>query len=121
MVTAKYKIFDEEVISFYNRVKSSIYNQVHIISEYSSTQNFINLITQFIFTITVYHNLVGLSAEFVAYPTRDRFRILANLDSNQIDIQIFISTYLCNVIGKIHRLQLMSKNKNFFRVYSAPL
>ena len=81
----------------------------------------VNLITQCIFTVTAYHEVVGGISELIAYPTRAGWRIAADdAGGNQFDVQNLLLQAMIGCTTAMRMPPLMSKFENFFGAGGAP-
>lgn len=112
--------YDRASMYFYETVRNTSKDQAYVIPQYSSSEDMINLITQFIFTVTAYHELVGGVVDFIKLPSRTGFRLAEDHSGNQIDVQSFILALLIGATTAIRMPQLVSKFQNFFGVGGAP-
>eukprot|EP00551_Chaetoceros_affinis_P006677 CAMPEP_0203670752 /NCGR_PEP_ID=MMETSP0090-20130426/6741_1 /ASSEMBLY_ACC=CAM_ASM_001088 /TAXON_ID=426623 /ORGANISM="Chaetoceros affinis, Strain CCMP159" /LENGTH=563 /DNA_ID=CAMNT_0050535681 /DNA_START=93 /DNA_END=1784 /DNA_ORIENTATION=- len=118
--TAGEGVIDDQAMQFYNGVKASTEGQAYELPEYSSINDMIDLISQSIFTVTAYHELVGGVIDFVKLPSRAGFRLLADHSGTNIDLQSFLLGMIIGASTAIRMPFLMRPFENYFGSGGAP-
>lgn len=111
---------DQQAMAFYENMRKSSKGQAYEIPEYTSDSDMINLITQVIFTVTAYHELVGSVVDYIKLPDKAGFRVLEDDDGSMIDIQSWLLGCLIGATTSVRMPQLNRKFDNFFGVGGAP-
>jgi len=109
---------DHQAMMFYNNVRKQSAGQAYELPEYKSKDDMINLITQTIFTVTAYHELVGGVVDYVKYPSRNGFRLIEG--ETEIDTQSWLLTALIGASTAIRMPQLARPFDKFFGAGGAP-
>ncbi len=68
------KANDEYALAFYKAMKQSSKGQLYELPEYIH-DNMVDLLSTVIFTVTVYHELIGYVPDYTAFPDSAGFRI----------------------------------------------
>jgi hypothetical protein len=110
---------DDQALLFYNNVRKQSAGQAYELPEYKSKDDMINLITQTIFTVTAYHELVGGVVDYVKYPSRNGFRLIEG--ETEIDTQSWLLTALIGASTAIRMPQLARPFEKFFGAGGAPV
>lgn len=115
------KAKDEQALAFYNDVKESTKGQAYQLSDYTSDEDMIRLITQSIFTVTAHHELVGNIVDFVKFPSRNGFRMTKDHHGgNAIDIQSGLMACFVGATTSVRMPKLMKPFDNYFGAGGAP-
>lgn len=112
---------DAQAMSFYEKLRVSSEGQAYEIPQHTSDNEMINLITQIIFTVTAYHELVGNVTDYLKLPTRAGFRLLEDHRGTSIDIQSWLLGCLIGASTSIRMPQMMRPYDNFFGSDGAPV
>lgn len=119
MTTAGDAASDEYAVEFYNKLKESSEGQAYEIPDYSA-ENMINLLTQCIFVVTAYHELVGNVVDYVKIPSRTGFRLVEDHVGNEVDVQSWLLGALIGASTSIRMPALMRPFQHFFGAGGAP-
>jgi len=109
---------DKQARMFYDTVKESTKGQTYQIPDYSSKDDMIDLVSQIIFTVTAFHELVGTVVEYTCLPNRAGFRV--EDDKTETDLQCLLLQLVITATTAIRMPSLMSKFDNFFGTGGAP-
>lgn len=113
------KIADELGRSFYEGMRRSSFGQKYVIPVYQGIDDMVQLVSQIIFMVTAYHELVGNVVDYTSQINRAGFRI-ANNDEMTLDIQSLLLTAIIAASTSIRMPQLMADFPNFFSAGGAP-
>jgi len=111
---------DNQAIAFYEEMRLSSLGQEYEIPQYSDKWNMIDLLSQIIFSVTAYHELVGNVVDFAILPERFGFRVSADCDQHQVDIQSFLISAIISCTTSVRMPYLLGKFANFFGAGGAP-
>lgn len=109
---------DDQALAFYESVKQSSMGQKYEIPEYTGDESMIDLITQAIFVVTAYHELVGYVRD-VTEPSVSTGRI-SDCDGTQNDVQSFLFVMFTNASTSLRFPFLMQEYPNYFGSGGAP-
>ena len=112
-------IADTKGKAFYGAMRVASIGQAYEIPRYRSIEDMISLITQIIFIVTAYHELVGNVVDYTSQIDRAGFRI-AQTENNTLDVQSLLLTALISGSTSIRMPALMSEYNNFFSAGGAP-
>jgi len=110
---------DEQAKAFYKAVKDSSKGQKYELPEMDTEDAMVNLLSQIIFTVTAYHELVGHVIDYTILPSRAGFR-LTKKNPSQIDLQSFLLANLITASASVAMPRLMHSFGNFIGVGGAP-
>lgn len=113
------KIVDDFGRSFYEGMRRSSLGQKYVIPVYRSINDMVQLVSQIIFMVTAYHELVGNVVDYTSQVNRAGFRI-ANTDETTLDVQSLLMTAIIAASTSIRMPQLMADFPNFFSAGGAP-
>ena len=112
---------DEYALTFYNKIREESIGQAYEIPPYINVDSMIDLLSQFIFVVTAYHELVGHVVDYNYDPDSKRIAVrLNNQNRAQGDLQ---SQLLINVVAASTSQkmpQLVGSYPNFFAQNGAP-
>lgn len=111
-------VSDDAAKGFYNEVKESTKGQKYELPDFETVDAMVNLISQMIFCVTAYHELVGGVVDNARLPSRGVFRCTEN--ATQMDAQAFLITIAITGSTSIKNPPLMREFKNFFGAGGAP-
>lgn len=109
---------DEYAMNFYNAVYESSKGQAYEVPSYSTEFDMINLLSQMIFTVTAYHELVGGVVDYNLLPNRANARLVDG--KTQSDLQSFLAQGLVTASTSVRMPKLMKSYSNFFGEGGAP-
>ena len=110
---------DEQAKAFYEAVKDSSKDQKYVIPEMNTEDAMVNLLSQIIFTVTAYHELIGHVIDYTILPSRAGFRLTKD-NPSQIDLQSYLLASIITASTSIKMPDLMKSFGNFFGVGGAP-
>lgn len=113
------KILDERGLSFYENMRASSLGQKYEIPAFETVDDMVNLVSQIIFTVTAYHELVGHVVDYTSDINRAGFRI-AETDETTLDVQALLLTGLISASTSVRMPPLMAEYKDFFGAGGAP-
>lgn len=111
---------DTQAMVFYKKMRECSKGQAYEIPEYKSDEEMINLITQIIFTVTAFHELVGMVVDYIKLPDKAGFRVLEDHSGPMIDIQSWLLGCLIGAQTSIRMPKLNRKFENFFGAKGGP-
>jgi len=112
---------DVQSMAFYENVKKSTEGQAYELPEYTSKQNMVDLITQHIFTVTAFHELVGgVVAYIISTDDRAGFRVVEDEYETRVDLQSFLLAMIIGATTSVRMPQLMNEFKDYFGAGGAP-
>lgn len=113
------QIVDDLGRSFYEGMRRSSFGQKYVIPVYNGIEDMVQLVSQIIFMVTAYHELVGNVVDYTSHVHRAGFRI-ANTDETTLDIQSLLMTAIIAASTSVRMPQLMADFPNFFSAGGAP-
>lgn len=111
---------DSQALDFYNRMRGSSMGQKYEIPVYTGKESMIDLISQVIFTVTAWHELVGYVRELNAPDKAAVGRVSSGCDQLQVDIQNFILSSVTHASTSLAMPSLMKEFPNYFGHGGAP-
>jgi len=115
------KARDEQAMAFYKYVQQSTKGQSYELPDYTSDEDMIKLITQSIFTVTAYHELIGCVVDYIKLPSRAGFRVTKDDKEIDIDIQSWLLGAIIGAATSVRMPALMKPFDNFFGAGGAPM
>lgn len=113
------KIVDDMGRSFYEGMRKTSFGQKYVIPVYQGIEDMVQLVSQIIFMVTAYHELVGNVVDYTSQVNRAGFRI-ANTDETSLDVQSLLMTAIIAATTSVRMPQLMADYPNFFSAGGAP-
>lgn len=110
---------DQHAMNFYEAMRSSSQGQKYEIPEHFGESSMVDLLTQIIWVVTAYHELVGYVKD-VNTPAIGGFRMSENCDQTQLDIQAFTHQSIVVATTSLRMPFLMRDYPNFFGAGGAP-
>jgi hypothetical protein len=110
---------DKQAKAFYEAVKDSSKGQKYELPEMDTEDAMVNLLSQIIFTVTAYHELIGNVIDYAILPSRSGFR-LTKKNPSQIDLQSYLLGTVVTGTTSIKMPELMKSFGNFIGVGGAP-
>ena len=110
---------DRQAKAFYRAVKNSSKGQKYVIPKMDTDDAMVNLLSQIIFTVTAYHELVGHVVDYTILPSRAGFRVTKK-NPSQIDLQSFLLSNIIAASTSVAMPSLMNSFEDFFGVGGAP-
>lgn len=107
---------DEHALEFYEAMKESSKGQKYELPEYSA-ENMIDLMTQVMFTVTCYHELIGHLPDYACSPFANGFRVPREAPT-QVDLQSWILGDFIIGSTSIPAPQLLAEFPNYIGVGS---
>jgi len=111
---------DDQAKSFYEGMREVSLGQKYEIPVFRGVDDMVKLVTQIIFTVTAYHELVGNVGDYTIRPDRSGFRIARGAEETSVDVQSLLLTALIAASTSIRMPQLMAPYNNFFGAGGAP-
>jgi len=111
---------DTYAMEFYEGMRASTIGQAYEIPEYSGEQDMIDVLTQAIWIVTAWHELVGYVADLNNPKTGAFARISKECDQTQVDAASFIVAELVCASTSIRMPYLMREFPNYFGSGGAP-
>lgn len=111
-------VSDDAAKGFYNEVKESTKGQTYELPDFETDDAMVNLISQMIFCVTAYHELVGGVVDTFRLPSRGVWRCTEN--ATQMDAQSFLLSTAVAGTTSLKKPALMREFKNFFGAGGAP-
>ena len=105
---------DVRAKAFYEAMKEDTKGQSYELPEFESENSMVNLISQIIFTVTAWHELVGGVVDYVTLPSQCGFRIAEDESHIDIDMQSYLLMGIVGANTSIRMPFLMRGFKNFF-------
>jgi len=105
--------------AFYKEMRASTKGQEYKLPTFSKGA-LIDLLTQIIFVVTAYHEIVGYVIDIATLPDRGSFRVSLDCDENQMDAQSYILTAVLAATTSVRMPRLMNEFKGFFGAKRAP-
>merc|ERR1712038_994572 len=105
---------DEYARDFYDAMKAASKGQSYEIPDYSH-ENMIDVVSQIIFTVTAYHELIGHVPDYTDSPFKSGFRSPRN-SPLAVDVQSFYLMAFISASTSVPAPQLMAYFKNFIGV-----
>lgn len=116
----KENIMDPQGTAFYEGLREASDGQKYKIPEYEGIDNIVKVVTQIIFTVTAYHELVGNVVDYTAKVDRAGWRIINGSDETTLDVQALMLQAVISASTSIRMPELMSEFPNFFSAGGAP-
>jgi hypothetical protein len=113
-------VMDPQGKMFYEGVREASSGQKYEIPEYEGIDNIVKVVTQIIFTVTAYHELVGNVVDYTAEVDRAGFRISNGSNETTLDVQALMLQAVISASTSVRMPQLMSEFPNFFSAGGAP-
>lgn len=110
---------DQYAKAFYSAIRKTTLGMKYVLPVMGGVDDMVNLLSQIIFQVTAYHELVGHVVDYTISPSRSGFR-LASVDESKIDLQSFLLTSLISGSTSVRMPDLMSDFANFFGIGGAP-
>jgi hypothetical protein len=111
---------DSQAKAFYEAVKKSTKGQKYELPAMDSEDAMVNLLSQTIFVVTAYHELVGNAVDYIIKPSRSGFRLTKNGSQTSIDLQSFLFGALIGASTSLKMPPLMASYDNYLGVGGAP-
>jgi len=111
---------DNYAMAFYESMRATTIGQAYEIPEYSGEQDMIDLLTQAIWTVTAWHELVGYAADLNHPKVGGTCRITKECDPTQVDADSFILMEIVVAVTSIRMPWLMREFPNYFGSGGAP-
>lgn len=92
---------DKYAQAFYEEIRDSTLNQKYKLPEFNGIHNIVDVISQFIFRVTYYHEVVGVVVQYMSDPFAYALRLRESQDGElmtEADVQSFFAQYgyCCN-------------------------
>lgn len=109
-----------QAMAFYGMMRQDSLGQAYEIPEFSGeAHDMVDLLTQIIFTVTGWHELVGNIIDYTIAPERSAFRV-SNCDPEQTDVQSFLIGLALTGQTNLRAPALVADYENFFGAGGAP-
>ena len=105
---------DVKAQAFYEAMKEDTKGQSYELPDYESENSMVNLISQIIFVVTAWHELVGGVVDYVSLPSQCGFRISEDESRISVDLQSYLLLGVVGANTSIRMPFLMRNFKNFF-------
>ena len=105
---------DDKAQAFYDAMKQDTRDQKYVLPPFESDNSMVNLISQIIFTVTAWHELVGGVVDYISLPSQCGFRIAEDESNIDVDLQSYLLMGIVGASTSIRMPFLMRKFKNFF-------
>ncbi|KAL7564934.1 hypothetical protein ACA910_010332 [Epithemia clementina (nom. ined.)] len=116
---------DKEAKAFYQSIQKSTVGQAYALPDFAKMDDMVNLVTQIIFVVTWYHELVGNVVDYTSKPDRAGLRVVENNgnETNQtvMDLQSFLLGAFISASTSLRMPSLMAPFPNYFGQGGAPL
>ena len=111
------QVLDEQGKAFYQDIVDSTANQSYQVPAEFNKQNLVNVLSQFIFTVTCYHEMVGTVVEYTEKPSHAGFCVLSSSSNdNYVDLQSYLYGAVLTASTSIRMPQLVDNYENYFSV-----
>ena len=111
---------DAKAVDFYSDIRKATKGQSYVLPNQFSKDNLIKLLSQFIWTVTAYHEVVGTVVDYTEKPSGMGFRALSDESCVSTDVQSYLMIAALTASTAIRMPDLVGKFKNFFGVEGAP-
>ena len=115
------QVLDDQGQSFYQDIVASTKNQSYQVPTECNQENLVNVLTQFIFNATLYHELVGTIVEYSEKPSHAGFRVLSpghverrEDGQNFVDLQSYLYSAGITACTGVRMPSLVGKFENYF-------
>jgi len=108
---------DPELVTFYNSIKETTSGMAYKLGEFSKT-NLVKMLTQYMFVVTAFHELVGTVIDYVIEIDRVSFR--ASPDATTADLQSWLTGVLLGSTTYLKVPRLFHTFPNWFGQGGAP-
>ena len=105
---------DDKAKAFYEAMQEDTKGQSYELPDFESEDSMVNLISQIIFVVTAWHELVGGVVDYVSLPSQCGFRIAEDESHIDVDLQSYFLMGLVGASTSIRMPFLMRSFKNFF-------
>ena len=112
-------IMDAQGMMFYEGMREASLGQKYVIPEYQGIDDLVKVVTQTIFMVTAYHELVGNVVDYTCDINRAGFRV-ANTDETTMDVQSLLITATISASTSVRMPTMMAEYPNFFGAGGAP-
>ena len=112
-------IMDPQGMMFYKGMREASLGQKYVIPEYQGIDDLVKVVTQIIFMVTAYHELVGNIVDYTCDINRAGFRV-SNSDETTMDIQSLLIAAVISATTSVRMPPLMAEYPNFFGAGGAP-
>ncbi|CAB9509299.1 expressed unknown protein [Seminavis robusta] len=111
---------DDHAKAFYESIQTMNQGQQYTIPDYSDSESsaMVDLLTQFIWTVTAYHELVGNVVDVTLKPDRCGIRCVPG--QTRVDVQAYLIALTISSSTSVRMPELMSRFENFFGAGGAP-
>ena len=107
--------YDDKAQAFYDAMKQETRDQEYVLPPFESDNSMVNLISQIIFTVTAWHELVGGQVvDYISLPSQCGFRIVEDESKIDVDLQSYLIIGMVGASTSVRMPFLMKKFKNFF-------
>ena len=122
---AGYGAVDQYAQIFYNEIRNSSIGQKYEVPEFSGLESMVNLMTQAIFMVTCYHEIIGTVIDYTNDPECVAMRVrkddVDGTPSTEVDAQAFMNILMLTASTGLSVPMLMKPYKNYFGEDAAPV
>lgn len=115
---------DEYAQAFYNEIRQSTENQKYKLPEFKGADSIVDVLSQFIFRVTCYHEIIGVVVQYVNDPFAYTLRLQENEDGElmvQADVQSFLLSMAIVATTGLTVPPLMDPYKGYMGRDGAPM
>lgn len=106
--------------NFYDGMVQASLGQQYEIPAVFNKENLIKVVSQVIFVVTAYHELIGNVVDYALLPSRTGFRI-AEKNPSRVDMQSYLNTLIISASTAVPMPKLMAEFPNYFSEEEKPL
>ena len=114
---------DKYAQAFYEEIRDSTLNQKYKLPEFNGIHNIVDVISQFIFRVTYYHEVVGVVVQYMSDPFAYALRLRENQDGElmtEADVQSFLLGMVIVATTGLKTPKLMNPYKGYMGRDGAP-
>lgn len=109
---------DADARAFYDEIQESSIGEKYELPKYSGEDDMVNVLTQCIFTVTCYHEIIGTIIDYTGDPYAMSTRVVDG--ATQADVQAFMIFLLVTASTALKVPMLMAPYADYFGVDGAP-
>lgn len=111
---------DEDGVAFYDALRETTLNQNYTLPEYEDSQSMVDLLSQIIFTVTAWHEVVGYVRDLYKPTGGSGVRMSEDCDTTQTDAQTYLYGILTVITTSLEMPMLIDDFPNYFSSGGAP-